>query len=297
MIYERPGDIDFSAADCAAVPLPGRVLLTSPTHFDVEYVINPHMAGHLGDVDGQLAGRQWRTLRSAYETFGFTVSVVEGTEGLADMVFCANQTLPFYRPDDGSKGVVMSRMHAPQRTGEVPHFERYFRQIGYEVLHLPESDVHAFEGMGDALWHPHRYLLWGGYGIRTDRAAYDAVSQALDVPVVAMQLHDEAFYHLDTCFCALDERTVLIYPGAFQNHALRMIHALFDRVVEAPESEARRLLACNAHSPDGRHVLVQEGCTETAGRLREAGFEPVEIDTSEFLKAGGSVYCMKQMFW
>ena len=32
-------------------------------------------------------------------------------------------------------------------------------------------------------------------------------------------------------------------------------------------------------------------------RLRAAGFEPVEMDTSEFLKSGGSVFCMKLMFW
>jgi N-dimethylarginine dimethylaminohydrolase len=31
--------------------------------------------------------------------------------------------------------------------------------------------------------------------------------------------------------------------------------------------------------------------------LREAGFTPLELDTSEFIKAGGSVFCMKLMFW
>lgn len=297
MVYSTESEIDFSAGDRPAVPQPGRVLLTTPTYFDVEYVINPHMADHVGDVDGQEAGRQWRTLRAAYETLGLTVNVVEGNEGLPDMVFCANQTLPYYRPSDGSKGVVISRMHAEQRQGEVAHFERYFRQIGYDVLHLPAELVGDFEGMGDAIWHPHRFLLWGGYGIRTDREAFDAISEMLDVPVVVMELADPDFYHLDTCFCPLDEKTVLICPAAFQNEAVQMIGRLFDQVIEAPEEEARRFFACNAHSPDGRHVLIQEGSTETVTRLRDAGFEPVEIDTGEFLKAGGSVFCMKQMFW
>ncbi len=295
MVYAREDELDFSLADCRAVPLPGRVLLTEPTYFDVQYVINPHMATHVGDVDGQEAGRQWRAVRSTYESLGFTVNVVEGAEGLADMVFCANQTLPFYRPDDGTKGVVLSRMHAEQRRPEVAHFETYFRQIGYDILRL--SDVGDFEGMGDAIWHPRRFLLWGGYGIRTDRRAYDALANMLDVPVVAMRLVDEDFYHLDTCFCTLDERTVLIYPGAFETTGVELIGRLFERVIEAPEEEARRRFACNAHSPDGQHVLIQAGCDATIRRLEEAGFEAVEVDTSEYLKAGGSVFCMKQMFW
>jgi N-dimethylarginine dimethylaminohydrolase len=44
-------------------------------------------------------------------------------------------------------------------------------------------------------------------------------------------------------------------------------------------------------------VLIQEGCDGTVDRLRAHGFVPVELDTSEFLKAGGSVFCMKQMIW
>ena len=34
-----------------AIPRPGRVLLTQPDHFEVAYVINPHMKGNVGDVD------------------------------------------------------------------------------------------------------------------------------------------------------------------------------------------------------------------------------------------------------
>lgn len=296
MLYTSAAEIDFAAADCKAVPRPGRVLMTSPAFFDVAYVINPHMADHVGEVDGAEAGRQWRTLRDAYEGLGLTVNVLEGEEGLPDMVFCANQTLPYYRPTNGQRGVVVSRMHAEQRRPEVDHFQKFFREIGYEVLPLP-ADAGDLEGMGDAIWHPRRFLLWGGYGIRTSRSAYEFVSDQLDVPILLLELRDDSFYHLDTCLAVLDDQTVLIYPGAFTSEGLEIIHKMFERVVEAPEEEARTLFACNAHCPDGKHVLIQEGCAQTTTALREAGFIPVEVQTSEFLKAGGSVFCMKQMFW
>lgn len=296
MVFSSTADIDFRASDCKALPRPGRVLLTSPTHFDVSYVINPHMADHVGAVDGAEAGKQWRTVRDAYERLGLTVNVIEGEDGLPDMVFCANQTLPFYRADSGDRGVILSRMHAEQRAGEVEHYEKFFREIGFEVVHLPEA-IGEFEGMGDAIWHPQRYLLWGGHGIRTNRAAYNFIAQELEVPVLLLELVDPDFYHLDTCFAPLDQESVLIFPGAFTADGLTIIHKMFDRVIEAPEDESRRLFACNAHCPDGEHVLIQAGCTQTMAFLREAGFTPVEVETGEFLKAGGSVFCMKLMFW
>src|SRR5690606_33623084 len=117
-----------------------------------------------------------------------------------------------------------------------------------------------------------------------------------EAPVVALRLVDERFYHLDTCLSMLDARTVLLYPDALEPEAVALVRHFFPRVIEAPEDEAVRLFACNAHCPDEQHVFIQRGCVETIAKLREAGFEPVELDTGEYLKSGGSVFCMKQMY-
>ena len=286
----------YAISALPAIPRPGRVLMTTPTHFQVDYVINPHMAGNIGDVDRTEARRQWEALREAYEGIGMEVVTVEGEAGLPDMVFCANQTLPYATPG-GEHGVVLSRMHAPQRKPEVDRYAAFFEREGYEVHGLDPDLPGDFEGMGDALWHPGRYLLWGGYGFRTDRTVYERLADTLGFPILPLLLEDPEFYHLDTCFCPLDESTVLIYPGAFDADGLATIRAHFDRVLEAPEDESRSLFACNAHAPDGRHVLIQSGCTHTNAALREAGYTVLEVDTSEFLKSGGSVFCMKLMFW
>jgi N-dimethylarginine dimethylaminohydrolase len=297
MLYQTPSDIDFRLGDCASVPPPRRVVLTTPTYFDVAYVINPHMTDHVGTVDHDEAERQWDALRATYGSLGIEPVIVEGVDGLPDMVFCANQTLPFYQPADDTRGVVLSRMHAPERQAEVPHFARFFERQGYDVRRLPGSLDTDFEGMGDGIWHPGHYLLWGGYGFRTGLPAYEALSGMLNVPVITLRLDDPDFYHLDTCFCVLDARSVLIYPDVFDASSRALIDHFFEVVIEAPEDEARQLFACNAHCPDGEHVLIQEGCTTTTARLREAGFTPVALDTSEFLKSGGSVFCMKLMIW
>ena len=296
MIYQTPDAIDFRLSDVPSIPPPQRVLLTTPTHFDVQYVINPHMAEHVGSVDTDTAHDQWTALRDTYADLGVDPEILEGAEDLPDMVFCANQTLPYYDPRNDEKGVVLSRMHAAERQQEVPHYREHFESMGYTVHTLPE-EAGDFEGMGDAIWHPGRYLLWGGYGFRTGLDAYRHVADLLNVRVIALELDDPDFYHLDTCFSVLNARSVLIYPGVFDDKSRALIDHFFNTVVEAPEQEARDLFACNAHCPDGTHVLIQDGCDTTIKRLEDAGFTPIPVETSEFLKAGGSVFCMKQMIW
>ena len=286
----------FSIDALPPIPRPGRVLLTSPDHFRVEYVINPHMAGNVGDVDPERARRQWESLKETYERLGMDVEVLAGAPDLPDMVFCANQSLPYQTPG-GELGVILSRMHAEQRKPEVEHYDRFFGSVGYEVQHLDLDLPGDFEGMGDAIWHPGRYLLWGGYGYRTDKQIYERFAEKLGFPVVAIELTDPDFYHLDTCLCPIDEETALYYPGAFTDEGIAAIKRHFRRTLEAPEDDARERFACNAHSPDGKHVLIQAGSATTNGLLRAGGYEPVELDTSEFLKSGGSVFCMKLMYW
>jgi N-dimethylarginine dimethylaminohydrolase len=90
---------------------------------------------------------------------------------------------------------------------------------------------------------------------------------------------------------------VLIYPGAFTDDGLELIHHFFENVLEAKEEETMHYLACNAVCPDGKHVIIDENCINTIELLTKAGFTVVGTDTSEYLKSGGSVFCMKLLLW
>lgn len=288
--------LNFTVEDLPKMEVPRQVLMVQPTFFSVEYVINPHMADNVGMVDKVEATNEWEKVRDTYDELGFTVHELEGVEGLPDMVFSANQSLPSV-DEEGNRKVVMSIMHADERKEEVPYIEQWYRQAGYEIQYLDDDSVTDFEGCGDAIWHTGRRLLWGGYGFRSSISAYRQVSEILDVPVVVLKLVEDSFYHLDTCFCVLDEKTVLLYPDAFDEAGLDLIHALFDRVIEAPQYEALEKFACNASCPDGKNVIIQQGCTDVNKKLRDAGFSVHEVETGEYRKSGGSVFCMKMMAW
>ncbi|MFU8812947.1 MAG: dimethylarginine dimethylaminohydrolase family protein [Balneolaceae bacterium] len=295
-IITNINDLDFKPNTLPAMPVPCQVLLVAPTHFDVEYVINPHMKDQVGAVDKMQAQNEWEHLRNFYDELGLQVHVLNGHDGLPDMVFCANQSLPDI-DENGACRVVMSNMHAGQRKPEVAPVEAFYREQGYEVLHLNSDDELSFEGMGDAIWHFKRRLLWGGYGFRTSKEVYRQISDLLDVPIILLELVDDRYYHLDTCFCMLNEHSVLIYPDAFTKEGRELIYAMFDTVIEATSYEAEKLFAVNAVCPDGKNVMIQQGCTDVNQKLHDAGFSVHEFSTFEFIKSGGSVFCMKMLFW
>ena len=289
---------DLATLDVAALAdrvEPQRVLMCTPDSFDVVDVKNAFMEGNVGTVDRAEAVAEWEALRRAFEAAGHEVVTIEGAPGLEDMVFSANQALPGMG-EDGTPYVVLSHMLYPSRQREVPYFRDWFAMRGYRILELPAS-VELFEGQGDALWHPGKALLWGGYGHRTTLGAYEALSELLEVPVIALELVHTDFYHLDTAFCALAPDAVMIYPEAFTPEGRDLIAGVFDRVVEVDAREASERFACNGTALDSRTVLIQRGADTTVAKLRAAGFEPVEVETGEFLKSGGSVFCMKMMIY
>ncbi len=206
------------------------------------------------------------------------------------MVFTANPSLNGRGPDDRPI-CVPGRMAFASRQPEVEAHRQWFAANGYEIAELPET-VAAFEGGGDAIWHPGRAFVWAASGPRTAGAAHEALATIFDVPVFSVQLTDPRYYHLDTCFCPIDERTVIIFSRAFSDASLALIHRIFDDVIEVDEVEAE-CFACNAAAFSGKTVVIQNGASRTIARLAKRGIDVRGVDTREFMKSGGSVFCMK----
>jgi len=299
-LYRTADELDFRLVDLPALPPFGKAALADPAEFDVAYAINPHMvdaSGALQRVDRVEARRQWERLRDTLTELGVEVTVEPPLAGHVDFVFCANPGFPVPAEVAGAPARwVPSRMASAERAGEVDVWQRAFAARGWRVEPL-DGDAARFEGTGDGLWHPRRRLLWGGVGQRTSRAAWEELAERYDLPVVTLELVDPAFYHLDTCLAPLDERTCLWTPGAFDEEGRTLIRRLFADAIEVPTDEARGAFACNAWAPDlggeRRVVVLQRGAQRVVGALAERGFEVHEVETGEFLKSGGSVFCMK----
>lgn len=278
---------------------PRRIILVQPDFYDVIDVKNPYMTGEI--VDKKLARQQWQNMVDIYQSYvekGVLDEVVtlEGGEGLEDMVYCANQSLPF-QDEAGNNHVLLSNMKHASRMQEVPYFEKFYDKQGYQI-HTIDHNI-LLEGMGDCIFHPFKQLVWMGYGYRTDNETAALVESYLKIPVIPLKLVSPYFYHLDTCFLPLNEHTVMLCKEAFDEESLENIKLVFKEVVEVSREEATSTFGLNTHciyNENQSVAVVPKGSESIIKKLNEVGYVIHEVDTSEFIKGGGSVFCMKMMF-
>lgn len=275
--------------------LPKKVLMCEPKYFDINYIGNEYMTNLNADFDKNLAMKQWNELKFTYENLGLEITNIKPVEGLVDMVFTANQSLPFM-DSDGNKKVVLSKMRNPQRADEVKHFEDFYLKEGYEIIKLPE-EIEYFESMGDAIIDYKRKIIFGGYGYRTHENVYDFLKEVTDYEIVKVRLMNKYFYHLDTCFSLLNSHTAMICRDAFNVEDFKKITNYFTDIIEVSIEENKNSFACNCHCPDGENVIIDKRAVETKLMLERNEFNVTRVDTSEFMKSGGSVFCMKMMYF
>jgi N-dimethylarginine dimethylaminohydrolase/prolyl-tRNA editing enzyme YbaK/EbsC (Cys-tRNA(Pro) deacylase) len=254
-----------------------RYLMCPPTFFDVTYSINPWMEPNKS-VDADLAMEQWQRLHDLYLDFGHEVQLIEPVKGLPDMVFAANGATVV----DGV--VLLARFCHDERAGEAAAYREWFGVQGYQKVQEPEL---INEGEGDYRMTGRRILA--GTGFRTDRRSHGEAQRIFGCPVISLKLVDPRFYHLDTALAVLDDNEIMYYPPAFSPSSRAVLRELYPDAIVATDLDAE-VFGLNAMS-DGRHVVLPQAATHLIGALQARGFEPVGVDVSELLKAGGGVKC------
>ncbi len=298
MIIELEKDLPKllgSLVPAGFIPPRKRVLVVPPSYYKIEYAINDFMRkpdGSLNEVDPELALSQWEALVQVYEDLGLSVEEIKPDPKCPDMVYSANHGLPYWDYMSEKPAVVMAKMANAERSAEVAHFKAWYEKEGYVVQELSPA-ISRFEGMGDAFVDPTRLMFWGGYGTRSQKEAYDEIADLTGYSVVLLPLKSATFYHLDTCFGILNSQTAVVVREAFSSDSLKIMSALFANLIEIPSELNKKHFLANCFCPNGTDVVVQKGAPLFVEQLKKVGLNVHELDTGEFLKGGGSVFCMK----
>jgi N-dimethylarginine dimethylaminohydrolase len=269
-----------------------RFLMCRPEHFAVSYAINPWMDPNSWARDRRahaVAVRQWEALHGKLIGHGAAVELVPSVAGLPDLVFTANGAVVLDRE------VLLARFRHPERQREEAHFENTFRGLQAHGLvdgirKIPDNLV--LEGAGDCVWDGKRKLFWMGYGPRSDFEARHAVADLFGQDVLALELADPRFYHMDTALAPLPHGEVMYLPGAFTaagNAAIRDRVASHDRIAIAFE-DARRFAANTVCLGD---TLIMSGCgARLRAELNERGYQVITTPLTSFLRSGGAAFCL-----
>jgi N-dimethylarginine dimethylaminohydrolase len=254
------------------------ILMCPPDYYGIEYEINPWMS-RSHQSDAQAARRQWLGLKTLLESLGAEIKLLEPIPGLPDLVFTANAGLVYH------DAVYLSRFRYPERQRETLVDAAWFQANGFTAKELTPGD---FEGAGDALFIGE--TLVAGYLVRSDAAVHQWLGGQLGCAVLPVQLINTRYYHLDTCFCPLNESTAIWHPPAFDEYGQKAITGCVPNLIEVVDAEATRF-ACNA-VVIGQHVALNAGCPDLESKLRAVGCTPHATPLDEFIKAGGSAKCL-----
>jgi N-dimethylarginine dimethylaminohydrolase len=260
-------------------PTQPHILMCPPEYYGIEYEINPWMS-RSRQADREIAAQQWRGLTEILTQLGVKLSLLDPLPGLPDLVFTANAALIY------KQTAIISHFRHPQRQGEEPLCAAWFAANGFAVERLLEARY--FEGAGDALYCGD--TLVAGYRIRSDVLSHHLVGDLTNSRDVPLELINEHYYHLDTCFCPLAPGIAIWYPGAFDEYGRRVLPELVPELIEVAADEAHSF-ACNAVVV-GQHVITNTGCPNLHRDLTARGYTPIETPLSEFVKAGGSAKCL-----
>ena len=269
--------------------------MCKPEYFDVNYTGNEFMKDNIGKTDKLKAMEEWESLKKIYEELGFQTVLIEPGKDLVDMVFTANQSLPFI-DKSGKKSVILSKMKNDQRKKEVKYFKDFYQNIGYEIIELPD-EIRYFESMGDCVIDFDRNILFGGYGFRTEEKTYDIIAKYTNFKIVKLKLKNPVLYHLDTCLSVLNSNTAVIQESAFDEDGMNQLKEHFSKLILTEEKENLNYFVCNCHCPDGENVIVQKGSVNFKEDIKKTGLNLIEVETGEFMRSGGSVFCMKLMIY
>ena len=250
-----------------------------PTYYEIKYVINNWMDKNF-KVDKGIAIAQWESVCEAYEKLGAEVSIVEAVDGIPELTFAGDSILLF------KNKAISSNFRFEERQPEIAPMAFWFSERGYSIHNIPE-DVHLEGNAETILWND---KLFGGWGIRSDKEAYTSVAEILDVEVVPLNLK-EPYYHLDTGFCPINENTIAYVPDAFETKSREVVSRLAKNMIAIDANEAQ-LMACNSKTVGDTVVVSTKQAPKFVAEVTRLGLNVVELELSEFLKAGAGAKCL-----
>lgn len=264
-----------------------RYVMVEPTHFRVEYVINPFM-DPTDQPDPVLATAQWRDLVAVIERHGGVVEVLPQRADAPDMVYAMNLGLGLIGAD-GAPHVVMSHMRYAERRTETRSAQAWFAERGFATSYVGRDGIGAHLEAGDAFAFGDALVV--GYGPRTEELALKHLATELSVRVRGLRIAHPGMYHLDLAFCPLDARRALVCPAAFDEASAAALLDLVPEPLVLTEEEALTTFCANSIVL-GRTVVMPACPDRVRAQLEEWGFEVVLVDVSQFHKGGGSIRCL-----
>jgi len=174
---------------------------------------------------------------------------------------------------------IVTRMAKESRRGEGISIEEILRNY----KHLTRIKAPGTIEGGDVVHLPTSLII----GL-TERTNLEGVSQTSEFLKAQIEvIEDSAIIHLKSYVTFIDDDTIVV-TERFAKHAV--LNKFKKLVIPVEEEYAANTLTIN------NHVLVSSRHPKSIQMLKDAGFEVLSVDMSEFEKCEGAITCLSLIF-
>ncbi len=174
---------------------------------------------------------------------------------------------------------IVTRMAKESRRGEGISIEEILRNY----KHLTRIKAPGTIEGGDVVHLPTSLII----GL-TERTNLEGVSQTSEFLKAQIEvIEDSAIIHLKSYVTFIDDDTIVV-TERFAKHAV--LNKFKKLVIPVDEEYAANTLTIN------NHVLVSSRHPKSIQMLKDAGFEVLSVDMSEFEKCEGAITCLSLIF-
>lgn len=278
-------------------------MLNLPTSFNTKVPNNIWMQQAKPEdlvVDSDVAIAQWTDLYNVLTANGLvTILPTPYDCELQDLVFVANLGIVL-----DEENVIISNFTSEPRMGETEVGKKFFELCGYKNVAVCP---YKFEGWAD-LKHLKDNIYVGGYGMRTELAAFEWMEKVFGIKIIKIKMSKEELYHFDCMYMNLTEEIVMLCKEICSEEEITELSRYCEiidiplKMCECGITNSIRLHsyivnASDIHDLDpvldkedyqlerAKNQLLEDICNDL-------GMECVFINLSEFLKGGALLSCL-----
>jgi len=255
-----------------------KVIVCEPQYMAIDEIINDCQKQYIDEnITIKDAMNQHRDFVAQMKAQGVEVILLPANESFPEQVFTRDIGFTL------GNQMFVSEMASPIRQGEEKILENWL-----VTHHVPFDKLseHYIEG-GDVIIDGKTIFV--GLGDRTSKHAIAHMQADLpDYEIIEIPF-DPKYLHLDCVFNILSPTDALIFPQALQSESVELLAERFN-LIEV-NAEEQFTMGTNVLSIGHKKVFSLPMNKNVNEKMREKGYEIIEVDFSEIIKSGGSFRC------
>lgn len=255
-----------------------RVILCQPYYMSVrDFDIEPQQQISEKEVDLDRAIQQHEQFIKTLKDNGVEVILLPHHKKYPEQVFTRDIGFTL------GHTIFVSKMESQKRRGEENILKQWLDDEEISYFSLARDRIEGGDVLVDGK------TIYVGLSGRTHQQAIDHLQSLLSqFEVKAIPFH-EKYLHLDCIVNIIAKDIAIVYPSALTREDMELFSSRYE-LIEITDDD-QKMLGTNVLNIGDNKIVSLPDNQKLNNQLRKFGFQVIEVDISEIVKAGGSFRC------